>query len=168
MKTILTNSALGVFLLIMLLIGIFIGELRPVSKLIQIPTSVDITKGVGFNEIANLLISKGLIRSRLAFKLYAIFSGKARNLKSGRYAFYSPVSIPLLTKTLEEGPVEISAMIFPGMTLKEIDERLASLGVIDSGDLINYNLAKGFSNLGADYFFVKKAVSLEGYLSPDT
>jgi len=170
MKTILTNSALGVFLLITLLIGIFINGLRPISapQLIQIPTSVDIQKGAGFNEITNLLISKGLIRSGLTFKLYAIFSGKAGYLKSGRYAFNSPISIPSLIKILGEGPAEISAVIFPGMTLKEIDERLASLGVIDRWDLINYNLAKGFNNLEADYFFVKKAISLEGYLLPDT
>ncbi len=170
MKTILTNSALGVFLLIMLLIGIFVNGLSPGSapQLIQIPTSVDIQKGTGLNEITNLLISKGLIRSGLIFKLYAIFSGEAKHLKSGRYVFYSPVSIPSLIKTLGEGPAEISAVIFPGMTLKEIDERLASLGVIDSGDLMNYNSTKGFNNLEADYFFVKKAVSLEGYLLPDT
>lgn len=170
MKVILTNSALGVFLLIALLIGVFIGELRPsfIPQTLQTPINIDIPKGAGFNEITNFLVSGGLIRSRLAFKLYAIFSGQAEHLKSGRYAFNSPLSIPSLIKILVKGPAEISAVIFPGMTLKEIDERLASLGVIDGEDLINYNLAKGFSNSEADYFFVKEAISLEGYLLPDT
>jgi UPF0755 protein len=110
----------------------------------------EISKGTSFNEIAKKLKSEGIIRSKLIFQIYSFIAGKAFKFKPGRYALASNISISELTDILVNGPQEIPAVIFPGMTVSEIDEKLSALKIINSGELINSNR------------------SLEGYLFPDT
>ena len=51
------------------------------------------------------------------------------------------------------------------MTLKEIDDRLSGLGIINKGALTDY---KNFDKFKKQYLFLADAKSLEGFIFPDT
>ncbi len=123
---------------------------------------LQISPGASFSEILNKLDSEGFIRSKTIFRVYALITGSASQFKPGRYFLDTDVSIPALIKILTDGPVEVSVVIYPGMTLKEIDDRLSSLEIIKSGELINFDA----SSFKKDYPWITD--SLEGFLLPDT
>ncbi len=154
MKLILISFIAGV-LIISAATGIFVftSKLQPVSELKEIPTVFSIPKGAGFRDIANELYSKKLIQSKIVFEIYALIKGSAHRLQNGKYKFNSAVSIPELVDILTIGPKDISVVIFPGMTLKEIDDRLSGENIIKKGELTNYE---------------NGVISLEGFLLPDT
>jgi UPF0755 protein len=151
--------------LVGVLVDTFITGFQPALKSDKTPIVLDIPKGTSFNEITGKLYSAGLIRSEIVFKIYALFRGSAHRLQSGRYRFDYSVSVPGLLSVLVAGPKDIPILIFPGMTLKEIDDKLSQGNIINGGDLINYGK---FEELKTRYAFLSEAISLEGFLLPDT
>lgn len=171
--------------IVIIIAAIFIYNLQPPDLPSQIfkenlggqaQITLDIPEKLGFNEIVEKLSAQGLIRSERAFKIYALITGRAHRFKPGRYFLNPSILAPALTKILAAGPSEISVTIYPGMTLKEIDDRLSSLKIIEPGDLINFNA----SSLKNDYpwlplfennsssFENNSRSALEGFLLPDT
>lgn len=146
-------------------VNFFIIGLQPALKSDKAPVIINIAKGDGFSEITDELYASGLIRSKTVFKIYALLSASAHRLQNGRYKFNSPVSIPGLVSILKIGPRDIPVLIFPGMTLKEIDDKLSQENIIKDGDLINYGK---FEELKNRYDFLSEAILLEGFLLPDT
>ncbi|PJA41736.1 hypothetical protein CO177_00810 [Candidatus Wolfebacteria bacterium CG_4_9_14_3_um_filter_37_9] len=147
-------------------IFIFVSKLQLLSELKETPTIINIQKGDGFGEIADELYVAGLIKSKTVFKTYALLSASAHRLQNGKYKFNSPISIPGLVSVLKIGPKDISVLIFPGMTLKEIDDKLSQENIIGAGDLISTN--RQIEELKNRYGFLSEAISLEGFLLPDT
>ncbi len=125
---------------------------------------LEIKTGMSFNEIADKLKAENLIRSKIIFKIYSLIAGQAHQFKPGRYILVANISIPKLVKALTEGPEEVSAMIAPGMTLKEIDDKLSSLNIIRPNDLVNLDI----NFLKNDYPWLSEAETFEGFLLPDT
>ena len=123
-----------------------------------------ILKGMSFGEIAGNLKNQGVIRSKLIFKIYSLITGNAFRFKPGEYVLAPNVSIIELVRALVRGPEEINVVIFPGMTVSEIDRKLSAAKIINAGDLINsdINVFKKY------YFWFGPAPSFEGYLLPDT
>jgi UPF0755 protein len=126
--------------------------------------NLEIKPGESFKLISDKLKKANLIRSETIFKLYSLATGQSHQLKPGKYVLAANISIPDLLKELIKGPPQISATIAPGMTLKEVDDKLSSLGVIEPGDLINFKIG----SLKDDYPWLGRAESLEGFLFPDT
>jgi len=125
---------------------------------------LEIKAGMSFDEVADELKTENLIQSKTIFKIYSLIMGQARQFRPGRYILATGISIPELVKTLTSGPAEISVVIAPGMTLKEIDEKLSSLAVIKPNDLVDFNI----NSLKKNYPWLEKIQSLEGFLLPDT
>lgn len=128
------------------------------------PIFLEIKKSQGFNEIISNLKEKSLIQSELAFKIYSLLSGQAGKLKPGKYFFNNKVSAQEILKSLVAGPGDILMVIRPGMTLREIDDELSSAGIIKEGSLIALDITK----LKNYYDWLGEAISLEGFLLPDT
>ncbi len=124
--------------------------------------------GMSFNEIADKLKGENLIASKAAFRIYGAITGKARQLKPGEYSLSSDFSVSKLFRILTKGPEEISVVVAPGLTLKEIDEKLSSFNIIKPSEIINFNV----NGLRNSYSFLSKAGtevgSPEGFLLPDT
>ena len=133
---------------------------------------INIPYGMSFNEITDNLYSAGLIKSKVIFKIYALLLGKADRIKSGFYQINSSAPPAKLLNILENGPLEVAATIFPGMTLKEIDDRFSDLKIIKKGDLIKYNgefkNSSETDGLKKKFPYLKDEKSLEGYFLPDT
>jgi len=130
---------------------------------------LEISPGISFDEISDKLADEGFIRSKILFEAYALITGRAHQFKPGRYFLFNDISIPALVKTLVNGPIEISVVIYPGMTLREIDDRLSSLKIIKPSELIDFNT----NDLSVEYPWLAAAqdnlnINLEGFLLPDT
>lgn len=157
-----TSTLLILFVVIVGLLGFCLYNLFSPGPLVS-AKEIDISSGAGFYEIVNRLSREGVIRSKVFFEIYALATNKASHLKPGRYFLNSHISIKELADVLKNGPQEISVVIFPGMTVKEIDDKLSSLTIIRSGELKNFNV----SALKEKYGWLSDS-SLEGFLLPDT
>ncbi len=145
----------------------------------------------GVDKIAYDLAAENLIRSRMVFKIWSFLTGRASGLKPGLYSINPGQSVPQMVFMLWQGPKDIQVTIPPGATMAEIDDKLAGLGIIkqgsilniSSGDLENANswllsLAnQGVSEAGlkpltntedGSTIYSKRGNSLEGFLLPDT
>ncbi len=136
----------------------------PTSPLKAEKIDFEISPGMSFNEIAEKLKNESLIQSETVFKIYGALSMKARQLKPGRYVLVPNLSVSELVAILIKGPKEIPVIIAPGLTLKEIDDKLSEVRIIKSGELINFEISASEK----DYPFLAEADSLEGFLFPDT
>ena len=136
---------------------------NPVAKN-SVSRLLEISPGTSFSEITERLKKEGLIRSKTIFKIYSLLTAQAHQFKPGRYILETDISIPELARILTKGPLEISVAITPGMTVKEIDDKLSSLNIIRPNDLVNLDI-NFFKN---DYPWLSEAKMLEGFLLPDT
>ena len=161
---VLTVAILGI--VVLLWVAYFYFTLSPLAARTDAQTQPTlIQKGEGLSEIATQLEHDGYIRSASAFKLYAILSGSAHQLKPGMYNVSSSSSTSEIVRLLVHGPSkEIQVLITEGERLVEIDSKLAKFGIIRPGDLIHFDL----DSMRDTYPFLLGARSLEGYLFPDT
>lgn len=113
---------------------LFRHSLQPPVHLKRAPKNIEIARGTGFEDIAVLLKNENFIRSELIFKIYALMSGRARRLNPGRYTVDRPLSVPEIIEMIADGPSDVLVTIVPGMTVKEIDDKLSALGVIKDGE----------------------------------
>jgi len=152
-------------LLIIFFIGAFVvfGSLVTPSDT-HTKVSFTVEKGEGVSDIARNLADRGLISSRPLFVLYALLSGDASRFQSGVYTIEPDMGTLDIASWLTQNPGEVEVIVYPGMTLSEIDERLSGEGVIKAGALLSFDK----TTLQDDYLFLKGAPSLEGYLMPDT
>jgi UPF0755 protein len=125
---------------------------------------LEIKTGMSFDEVADELKTENFIQSKTILKIYTLILGQTRQFKPGRYILSVNLSIPELVKILTKGPAEISVTIVPGMTIKEIDEKLSELTIIEPDSLVNLEPV----SLKEDYPWLNEAQTLEGFLLPDT
>lgn len=123
-----------------------------------------IRNGAPFSEIAENLKEEGFIKSKTLFKIYSFITGDINKFKAGRYFLDSELSLSGIARLLAGGPEEISVAVIPGMTLKEIDDKLSENSIIKPGELINFNIGM----VKGDYAWLDGMRSLEGFLLPDT
>jgi len=125
---------------------------------------VNIESGTSVKQIAQILQEQGVISKKRAFLLgYQIFFF-TKSLKAGEYAFQLPLSTKKVLSTLTEGKTFLHSITFPeGLTRKEIAFHLQSLLFIDEEDFL-----KTSADTEPIILLDKKALSLEGYLFPET
>jgi UPF0755 protein len=113
-----------------------------------------IEQGQSLGATARLLAERDLIFSRYLFVAYAIFSGRERNFKAGKYLIPLPISIGGLVNIFSEGraePEDISVVIPEGTNAADIGRILEKAELIRAGD-----------------FLKPEVLAKEGYLFPDT
>jgi len=123
-----------------------------------------IHQGESALSVAMNLKKEGILKSPFVFLIYSFLSGGYSRFQPGTYLLKKPFTIENILKTITANPTEVLVTIIPGMTLKEIDLVLWERGAIEKGSLAGMN----FSDLKANYPFLQKADSLEGFLFPDS
>ncbi len=113
-----------------------------------------ISRGEGVREIASGLKDLGLIKSTIGFTMYSLTTGKGSNFKPGAYSLSRAMSGRDVAHALEVGFPAITVTVKEGMSLVDVDRELSASGVIQVGELIEYDR--------------KQNPSLEGFLFPDT
>jgi UPF0755 protein len=128
------------------------------------PRIVTIEKGQSFRKVAHLLEAAGVVRNALIFMVYAQFTGAARKVKPGDYAFRGGERMSEVLGHLVRGDFVVVTVAIPeGLNVHEIAQRVGATGLVcpddfeqaaRNGPLVR---ALGLMPLGA-----------EGYLFPAT
>lgn len=128
---------------------------------------IEIPSGANLSQIADLLKNNGIIKSPLAFQIYARLTGQSSELKSGTYNFAPSMPIEKIYSKLIDGSndaVVFRFTVLPGETMRDIKKRLLSIGYtteeVDAAFAKNYNHPV-LADKPAD-------ASLEGYLFGET
>jgi UPF0755 protein len=125
---------------------------------------IDIPSGASTNAIGERLISAGVVRDTLTFRIALWMSGKARTLKAGEYRFDAPMSALDVIEKLARGEVHIIQVTFPeGLAIADMAAIFESHGLGAAAAFIK--AAQDVSPVAA---FDPSARNLEGYLFPET
>lgn len=128
------------------------------TKVIEIP------KGTGIKEAAYILVKEEIISHPMFFTLMCRINSKSPVIKAGEYELRATMAPLEIYQTLEKGAYRKHYVTIPeGFTLNQIAKLLLKEQLIDK---------KKFLKLAHDREFIKSlgigALSLEGYLFPDT
>ena len=126
---------------------------------------IEIPHGLGAREVVGLLKEKKVIESPPAALAYILYTGARHKLRAGEYFFGHPQTIPEVVDKLTSGLVYLHHFtIAEGLTVEATAQRWQQEG---------YGSGEDFKKASADAVglvrrFDPKAVSVEGYLFPET
>lgn len=133
-------------------------------------TFVEIAPGTGTLGIARELQKDGVVRSALAFDGWVIWktvTGRAGSLKAGEYRFDHPVEMAEVYDRIRKGDVYTVELVIPeGYNIFDIANAVAAAGLDSREDFLKAE--EKDTELIAEWVPQGKAMSLEGYLFPDT
>lgn len=129
--------------------------------------------GESVEQIADNLVSEGLIKSAFYFKVYVWEKNLATSIMAGEYYLSPALSISQIADIITGGETvgqEITVLIPEGLTSAEAEKILVGANLINKGEFV---AATKKENLGKypNYEFLKDkpaSAGLEGYLFPDT
>ncbi len=129
------------------------------------PKFITVSKGQSFSSLADSLERKGIINSQFTFKLAGKFLGVTQKMRVGKYSFVSGISNSEILSDIESGRSTISTSVplREGVKTKVFARILKRHIGIDSAKFMQYY--RDTSLIG---IYPHDAVSLEGYLMPDT
>jgi UPF0755 protein len=134
------------------------------SQSVEIHHIIEISEGVSFREVANLLAQKGLIVSPFGFRLLGKVQDAERKIQPGEYDLHTAMRpVEILNALVKGKAILYSVLISEGLTAQQIGKLLEEGGIAKEADI---------ARLVADPAFAKslglEAQTLEGYLFPDT
>jgi len=125
---------------------------------------IDIIEGMDSYKIAKLLAEEKLIRSQSTFLILVRLNGASKQLKAGRYKLNAQLSTTQIIRKLVSGEVIKQRLVIPeGFTIAQIAQLWEAKGL---GKASCFEQATRNQNLLQKYHI--KALSLEGYLFPNT
>jgi UPF0755 protein len=126
---------------------------------------VEIPRGLRTREILGLLHDQKVIRNGYSALGYLFYSGARHRLQAGEYLFDQPLTIPEVIAKLTSGAVVLHKLTVPeGLTTEAIAHKWQEDGFGSAEDFMK--AASGAVDLVQR--FDKDAVSVEGYLFPET
>jgi UPF0755 protein len=127
-------------------------------------TFVDIPRGASNSEIADLLVTSGVLRTRLPFLLYLRYADLGRRIQAGEYRFSVSSTPKQIAQRLAKGDIYFRALTVPeGLTAEEVIE-LAAKNSLGKRAEMEQALLKTEWIRDLD----PHAQNLEGYLFPET
>jgi UPF0755 protein len=126
--------------------------------------NLEIRRGMGINQVSNLLKEQGIIKCPFLFTSWARLTGRGQRIKAGEYSLSASLAPVDILVILEEGKTLLHKVTIPeGYSIKQIAEVLEIEGLVDKDEFITIAHDPGLIerwNIPND--------SLEGYLFPDT
>src|SRR5213594_4056696 len=159
------------FLMFLLALILLVGGLRYVRRELQVlgtPAEgliIEIPHGLGARDIVGLMKDKNVIRNSNVAFAYILFSGNRNKLQAGEYSFDRPQTIPEVVHKIANGLVYLHKFAVPeGLTVGANAQKWQEQGFGSAEDF------KKAADNAVDLVrqFDGKAVSLEGYLFPET
>ncbi len=125
---------------------------------------VTIPKGASLSQVGTILQAKGIISSRLLFKLVAMIRGEQRKIKAGDYALKTGSDAGDVLDQLISGKTLVISLTVPeGYNMFQVADLFQHAGIMPRND---------FLHVARDPVFLKElgveGTSVEGYLFPDT
>ncbi len=125
---------------------------------------VEIAAGSGTRAIGDALVSSGIVRDPLTYRLAVWLSGDARRLKAGEYRFDRPMTAREVVDKIAKGEVDLIRVTFrEGLTIADMAALFEAQGL---GASASFREAAG--NAEAINDLDPAATDLEGYLFPET
>ncbi len=126
---------------------------------------ITVSKGQSFSSLADSLAERGIIRSRILFKLGGRILGVTQRMRVGKYSFVSGVTNMRILQDIEGGlsTVSSSVALREGVRTKVFARILKHHIGIDSAKFMEYY--RDTSMIG---IHPHNSTSIEGYLMPDT
>lgn len=129
--------------------------------------------GESAEEIMDRLSGLGLVKHKWSFRYLTELLGGEEDFKAGKYLLNPQMSLRQIMAALIRGDVatnEVWLTIVEGMTVEDVDQVLASAGLIEPGLLIKQQsrLVNEISGEGRYSWLENDQASLEGFLFPDT
>ncbi len=127
---------------------------------------VVIKQGENSASIGDMLESREIIKSSVAFRIHAQLTGVKHQLQAGTYAFSQADSVSEITRNLKNGKTDVfNVTILPGESVKEIKKSLKKQGFTQQE--VTEAFEKSYQNplLGDKTI---PASALEGYIFPET
>ncbi|MBM3300416.1 MAG: endolytic transglycosylase MltG [Deltaproteobacteria bacterium] len=143
-------------------------ELTPRPEAEAVPAGqevvVTIPNGASLSQVGNLLYEKGVISSRLVFKLVALIRGEQYNIKAGDYALRTGSDAGEVLDLLISGKTLLLSITVPeGYSVFQIADLFQSKGI---------GTREAFLQTAQNPAFVRElgleGNTVEGYLFPDT
>jgi UPF0755 protein len=126
---------------------------------------IEIAPGLGAQAIVELLEQKKVVTNRYAALAYVLYSGTRNKLQAGEYMFDRPMTIPEAIGKLSSGSVYLHRFTVPeGLTTLAVARRWEEQGFGIAEEFLI--AAEGAVDLVRR--FDDRAVSVEGYLFPET
>jgi len=126
---------------------------------------IEIAPGLGAHAIVELLEQKKVVTNRHAAYAYVLYSGTRNKLQAGEYMFDRPMTIPEAIDKLSSGSVYLHRFTVPeGLTTAAVARRWEEQGFGTAEEFLK--AAEGAVELVRR--FDDRAVSVEGYLFPET
>ncbi|MGH7934226.1 MAG: endolytic transglycosylase MltG [Candidatus Binataceae bacterium] len=139
-------------------VGVYYCVFAPTARF-NPPRIVTIEKGESLREAAHALAHRGVVRSSIAFLIYAEMAGKAALVKPGDYAFKGGETVADVLRHLVNGDfMAVTVTVTEGMTVHQIGEKLEAARLVcdnqfdraaQHGPLVE---ALGLGPLGAEGF----------------
>lgn len=146
----------------------YYANLRPVSDNRQIKL-VTITTGMSTPDIAKLLKNDGLIRNTTTFAWYVDSHGAHGDLQAGTYALRPNMNLSTIVRLLVNGEIATNLVtILPGQRLDQVRSAFTKAGFAPAAIDAAFNPANYPSTNFVALADKPAAVSLEGFLYPDT
>ncbi len=128
------------------------------------PRIVSIHKGDSMTTAARKLALAGVVRSQMAFVVYAKITGGSKRVKPGDYAFKGAEAMPEILAHLVNGDFLVVTITIPeGMTVHQIGARLEEAGLVCEYD---FDRAARTGRIVADLGL--GPLGAEGFLFPAT
>lgn len=165
-------------ILILLILGILVylkydmAVTNPVDSNDTTTISFQVKRGATVREIATNLKEKDLINSPLSFYIYTRINKLDEKILAGRFLLSKSMNIPeILSSISDPSQAEFVITIQEGLTIKDIDQKLVDLELIESGAFLS--AVRQFNNWHYYPFLDSETLKkldlpLEGYLYPDT
>ena len=144
----------------------------PVDESDDSVVSFQVKKGQIVNEVSENLKEKGLIKSALSFKTYSKLHNLDKDILPGRFQLKRSMNVKEILGIMRDPKMtEFVITIQEGLEIKDIDQKLFDMQLIEKGDFINE--VKNFKGWEYYDFLDPKTLStldlpLEGYIYPDT
>ncbi|HMK34496.1 MAG TPA: endolytic transglycosylase MltG [Desulfomonilaceae bacterium] len=125
---------------------------------------VTIPKGASLSQVGSVLQEKGIISSKLVFKIVAFIRGEQRGIKAGDYALRTGSDAGEVLDQLISGKTLVLSITVPeGYDMYQVADLIQQQGIMSRDDFLTVSQDPAFlKDLGVE------GTSLEGYLFPDT
>lgn len=154
---------LGLLFVTLCLVVLFFFYNRPSAQLPQESVDFRIENGESSYAVASRLIEKGWIRSEIVFKLIARLDRNG-GVKRGLYSVSQGDSTLHIYQIFKQGKQKMVQVTIPeGLTLSAVADVIAASGLSSRVDFLQ--AVNDYSN---SKIISSQALSLEGYLFPDT
>lgn len=125
---------------------------------------VEIVPGAGTRAIGDALVSAGVVRDTLTYRVAVWLSGDARRLKAGEYRFDRPMTAREVVDKIARGDVDLVRITFrEGLTIADMAALFEAQGL---------GTASAFRDAARNVTAIADldplATDLEGYLFPET